>query len=871
MNWWCKISNGFRALFRKELLDREMDEEMRLHLELRTRKNIKAGMSPEEARHAALRSFGGTEQVKEVCRDLRGIGWIEAFCKDLRYGVRMMCRTPGFMAIALVTLGLGIGANTAIFSVVNAVLLRPLPYQHPNGLVSLWEENKKEGIEEMGTSGRNFAYWREQNHVFESMAAWQNRDLYVTGLAEPHQIRAVAVSTSLFSLLGVQPLLGRGFLPEEEQAGKDHVVVLSFAFWRDQLGADSDVVGKAVRFNDQSYTVVGVMPPKFYFPFRWPAPLWMPLVLPTAEARESHLRQLVSVARLKQDITLDRARADMAVVARQLEALDPSRNVGFSVTVNRLLDEAVKRGREWLLLLLGAAGFLLLLACGNVANLLLARATVRQREIAVRAALGASRGRLIRQLLSESLLLSLGGGLAGLLVAVWTTKTLVSLCPATIPRLGDARLDTSVLVFTLCLSVLTGLVFGLAPALKGSVIQLSEALKTGPTGVTAVRRRRSLRSGLAVSQMALALTLLMGCALLVRSLMALQREDLGFRPGNVLTLYLQLPRTKYAAPEQRQYFFEQLLAQARSLPGVRSAALITGRLTLGSEGGFMPFSVDGRPSPGEPRQAKVQLVSSRFFEAMGIRFLQGRGFGNQETQGKVECCVIDENLARRFFAGINPIGERINGVPIVGVVNTVKDFDTLRPVNCTFYRPLSSYFYAMTLIVRTDADPRLLAGALRAQVSSLDKDQPIARLETLEASLAHMLVPRRFSTVLLGLFAGLAALVAVAGVYGLLQYSVTQQTHDIGVRIALGARRSDITLFVLRQGMALILWGALLGLLGAFALTRFLSSLLYGVTPTDPPTFTLAVLLLGAAALVSCWLPARRAAKVDPMTALRYE
>ena len=799
---------------------------------------------------------------------------MRTFWQDARYAFRMLARYPGFAAVVVVILAVGIGANTAVFSVVNAVLLRPLPYRDADRIVRLWECVRKEGLAQTGTSHHNFRFWREQNQVFESIAAMQNRRVYLTGIDQPRHVRAIAASSCVFSLLGVQPFLGRGFLPEEELPGNDRVVVLSHAFWRDCCGASADVIGKPLELDGERYTVVGVMPAAFHFPFRRPAPFWVPLVLERGGTGKSMSRGTSVLARLKKEVTLKRARAEMAALALRLEQIEPSINRGFSVTVSRLLDDAVKDSGRLLLLLLGAAGFVLLITCGNAANLFLARATTRQREIGLRVALGARRSRIVRQMLTESLVVSVAAGLLGLAITFWTIRGLVGLCPVEIPRMAETRVDVSVLLFTLGVSVLTGLVFGAMPAWRAGDTHLARTLKEGSPQSPAASGWRHFRGCLVVAQISVTLVLLTGAGLLIRTMMALQELDLGFRPGNVATLHLELPRVKYPESHHCKAFYEQLLQRVRVLPEVRSATLVSGGLELGTGGGYLRVSVDDRPAddPDERRWAKQMDVSPGFFETMGIRLLRGRTFTDQDVQSGTPCTIIDEHMARTYFPEADPIGRSINSCTIIGVVSTIRDFETLSPAHDTFYSPLSNYYFrTMDLVVRTERNPMRLAGALRAQVRALDRDQAISEFETLDTRLAGTLATRRFSMVLLGSFAGAALLLAAVGVYGLLQYNVTQQIHDIGIHMALGARGGHMLKKVLRQGLRLALIGLAIGLAGALALARVLAGLLYEVRPTDPLTLACVCLVLAVVALLASYLPARRAARIDPMVALRYE
>jgi putative ABC transport system permease protein len=795
--------------------------------------------------------------------------------QDVRYAFRIVAKNPGFTAVVVLILAVAIGANTAIFSVVNAVMLRPLPYEDSRRLVFL-DEHTQWG--DLPPAHGRFLAWREQNQVFESMAAINTERPYVTGIDKARQIWAATVSPELLPLLGVQPFLGRGFRPEEVQPGNDRVVVLSHTFWRDDLGGTPEVIGKTVTLDDKSYTIIGVLPAGFVSPISRPA-VYMPLVFKSTPD-EPLGEPIVTLARLKAGTTLKQARAAMAVIADRLKQTDSQVGAEYGIVVGRLLDRHMDGKRKLPLLLLGAAGFVLLIACSNVANLFLARAAVRQREMAMRAALGASTGRVLRQLLTESLLLSVGGGALGLLMTFWTVRGLVRLCPANIPRLNETSVDWRVLVFTLGISIFTGLVFGAIPAWRAAGARMTVMLQEGTTRSSTGRRGRHLHGGLVVAQMGLSLILLIGAALLIRSLVALYRLDLGFRPENTLAVLIELPEQKYPEPGQRQVFFETLLPRVRALAHVRSAGLSLFDLGLGAGGfGSMGISIPGRSSPSPEHRDPAQLsqITAGFLETLGVQLLRGRPLTEEDVSGQTSNIIIDEYFARKYFADTDPIGQRIDFPDsqhfVVGVVGTVKDFQHLDRTEGTVYVPMSRdmWFPEITLLVRTDGDPTRLADAIRAQVAELEKDEVIRRVQTVEAMLSGMLTPRRFVMILLSLFAGIALILATVGVYGLLHYSATQQTREIAIRMALGAERASVRRMVLGQGLRLTLLGVTIGVAGAVALTRVLSSLLYDVTPTDPLTLVCVSLVLIGVALLASYLPARRASRVDPMAALRCE
>lgn len=810
--------------------------------------------------------------------------------QDIRYGLRMVARNPGFAALVVGILAVAIAANTALFSVVNAVMLRPLPYKDSHELVWI----RQSGIDrtEQFSYRPNFLYLREHNHVFESVAGCCGCPLYVHGIETPHQVVGCDATANLFSLLDVQSIQGRGFGPEDEKPGSPRVVVVSHAFWRDHLGADPNAIGRNLNLTSwkrnadwdvdmvsETHTIVGVMPPGFSFPFGKGVHFWRAMIFPEGPA-QPHDAPVIPLARLKKGVTPQRASADLAVLASRLRRAEPADGAPNVVDVYRFLDGLVRHHRRLPLLLLGAAGFVLLIACANVANLFLARATVRQREMAMRMALGAGRGRLMRQMLTESLLLSLAAGVLGLFLTFCSVRGLVALCPADIPRLQETNVDLRVLGFTLGVSLLTGLLFGLVPAWRASDIGVNETLKQGAGRTTGGRRWRRLHDGLVVSQLGLSLVLLIGAALLIRTLVALQTVDLGFQPRNLLTMHIELPYAKYTETDQCNGFFGPLFERIRTLPGVRSVGGrvddYSGTDITSSSGAYeKDFTITGPTGPGQPRSARWISVTPGFFDAVGMRRLAGRAFDDQDPNA----IVIDEILARECFPDSNPLGQTFvmddwsgqHVHTVAGIVGTIRSFAAPGPVMGTVYTRGTEYSKWAAVLVRTDGDPMRLVPAIRRLVAELERDQVIRAIEPMEATLSEMLGPRRFVMTLLEIFAGIALALATIGIYGLLQYNTTRQTHDIGIRMALGARHVDVLRAVLGQGVRLILIGVAIGIAGAVALTRVLSSLLYDVTPTDPLTLATVSALLIAIALLASYIPARRAARIDPMVALRYE
>jgi putative ABC transport system permease protein len=801
----------------------------------------------------------------------------------------MLAKNPGFTAVAVLTLALGIGANTAIFSVVNAVLLRPLPYQEAGRLVVVWEQNPERGWYQNIVSTANFVDWRKQNHVFAAMAAGDPQKVFnLTGMGNPEEVWGEQVTTNLFELLGVRPLKGRDFLPEEDKPGGPRVAVLSHGLWQRRYGGDPTLVGKQISLNNESYTVVGVMPRSFYFPPFWreliKVDLWVAGLDLSEPARTDHC--CLAVARLKRGVGLAQAQAEMDTIAGRIQQQYPE-DKGWGVGLVDLGEQVVGDTRPALLVLLGAVAFVLLIACANVANLMLARAAARQKETAIRTALGAGRARLIRQFLTESLLLAILGGGLGLLLAAWGVEILVALSPKGALGLGgvagleNVAISGRVLAFTLSVALATGIAFGLVPALAASKPDLNQTLKEGGRSSSEGLRRHRLRSALVTSEFALALVLLVGAGLMIKTLVLLGRVDLGFNPQNVLTMRVSLLGPKYQDPRVQVEFFTQVLERVKALPGVRWASVSRGLPVEGWNG--MSFVTEDHPSPppNEEPDANYLVIGPDYFRVMGIPLREGRFFINQDTHDSPRVVIVNEHLARKQWPGQNPIGKRLkmegSNRPWLTVVGVVGNVRTQWP----YPDPLSELYVSYTqypwllsprhLIIRTVSSPAGVTAAIRREVAALDKDQPVSDVRTLDQFVGEAVAQQRFSMVLLGAFAGLALVLAAVGIYGVISYAVTQRTHEIGIRMALGAERRDVLRLVVGQGVALTLGGVGIGLTGALALTRFMSSLLYGVRPSDPVTFAVVSVVLTGVALLASYIPARRATKVDPMVALRYE
>ncbi len=807
---------------------------------------------------------------------------MQALLQDLRYGVRMLYKNRGFTSVALLALALGIGANTAIFSVVNSVLLRPLPYSDPQRLIVIWENHQQRGgAEREWAAPADFRDFRDQTQSFEHVAALLGWGPTLTGQNEPEDLQGAAVSHDTFTMLGVEPALGRSFTADEDRAGAERVVVLSHRLWQRRFAADPGIIGRSVTLGGDSFTVIGVMPRGFSFPILNNTEIWRTAgsALAAIPGCERGCVILRLIAKLNPGVTLEAARAEMTALTGRLAQQYPDSNKGVGATLVPLHEQLVGDVRPAMLVLLGAVGLVLLIACANVANLLLARAAAREKEVAIRAALGASRARLIRQHLTESLVLAVIGGAVGLLLAFWMVDLLVSFAPKGTPRLDEIAIDPFVLVFTCGIAVLTGLVFGLAPALLSSRTNFNSALKEGGRDSSGTSRGARVRSALVVSEVALALMLLVGAALLIRSFVNLQRVDPGFNAKDVVRVDVTLPRTRYSDRNRPAAFYKQLLDRVAALPGVESAGAVS-NLPLGGGGTDSDFGIEGRP-PAEPEHNSVAWYSSvtpDYFRAMSIRLLRGREFAEADNADAPKTVLISETMARRYFPDEDPVGKRLvfgggsDLREIVGVIADVKFFGLNSDARPSMYFPhAQTPARGMSLVVRTQGDPLTLAAAIRGQVSALDRDLAVSNTMTMQELVGESLAEPRFTLLLLGAFAAVAMLLSAIGVYGVVSYSVAQRSHEIGVRMALGAQTGDVLKLVVRQGMVLVLGGVGLGLTAAFALSRVMGSLLFGVSATDVTTFAATSVILAGVALGACFVPAWRATKVDPMIALRYE
>jgi putative ABC transport system permease protein len=874
-------------MFRRKREDEERKRELEHYLARETEENLARGMAPEEAWRVAHVKLGNARRIREEIYEMNGIGFLETLWQDIRYAARMLRKSPGFTTAAVFTLALGIGANTAMFSVVDAVLLKPLHYKAPDSIAILWEKLPKYQIRRNTVWPINFLAWQEQNRAFAGMAAFLDQPLNLTGNGEPEQLSAEYVSPNFFSLLGVKPILGRGFDPEESQQGKNDVVVLSYGLWKSRYDGDPNIVGKMIELNGTNNTVVGIAPADFdwyirEFSITGRSPvIWTPLVVTPGWRDPTRLgRFLRVVARVKPGVSLAQAQAQMDTIAAGLAARYPQMDKGWGVNVVSLRDELSGAIRPALLILLGAVGLVLLIACTNISGLLLSQAAGRSHEMAIRTALGATRKRIVRQLLTESMMLSAIGGILGIFVAVWTTEALASAAPAGLLDFTGISIDWRVVAACIVLTLVAGILGGGVPSVMAARSALACAVSEGGRRSSAGRNSLAVRSGLIVAEIGLALVLLAGSSLLIQSFIRLVNVDPGFSASHLLTFQVSLPAAKYK-PEARAAFFSQLLDKVRALPGVVSASADV-TPPFSGVGSATDFAIVGEPPlpPGEAYGTGVRVIEPDYFRTMGIPLLRGRLFEAREFAQQSNVVIVNETFSDRYFHGKNPLGQKVvidmkdQNLPdeIIGVVGDTHESSLATSPEPEAYWPFPELTYpVMTAIARTATPPLSLVPAVRGAVRQIDEDQPIAKVSTMDQLVANSVARSRFMMMLLAMFAAAALGLACIGVYGVMAYAVTQRMHEIGIRIALGAQRRDVMRLVLVQGTRLTLFGVGIGVLAALGLTRLMSGLLYSVSASDPLTFAGVATLLALIVLAACYVPARRAMRVDPMVALRNE
>ena len=883
-----KLSSYVRALLHKDKVERDMDKELRFHLEMEIEDNIKRGMNPSEARREALLRFGGVEKFKEECRDVRGAPLVESLLQDIRYGARILLRNPGFTVVAVFTLALGIGANTAIFSVIYGVLMRPLPYKDGNQLVIVQQQAPLARVDNVPFSVKEVQDYREQSQTLDAVVEHHTMSFTLLGGDEPQRVQTGVVSANFFDVLGVKPLLGRTFVESDEQHGSDAVLVLSYQYWRRSHGGDPSIVGRIFQMNNRPHTVVGVLPPIPQYPNE--QDVYMPTSHCPTRASEQFIsnrnaRMMSVFARLKPGVPVAQAQADLSTLAGNLQNQYPDSypaTRGYAASVVSLQDELTRRAKPTFLILLGTAGLVLLIACANVANLTLARLMRREREMAIRAALGAGRGRLIRQLLTESTLLSVAGGVLGLLLAAGGLQLLVGFAERFTARASEIRIDGLVLLFTLLVSIATGLIFGLMPVFSSDQ-NLTGTLKEGGGRSSAGLRRQRVRNLLIVAQVGVSFILLIWAGLMLRSLIKLQHVNPGFDPEKVLAMRISPNWSKVNTTEASRALLLRILDKARSEPGVLSAALGStfpmNQLGITSGPFNRGFQIEGRQIPdGElAPQADFRTASTDYFETVRQPLVMGRTFVEGDHDKAVPVAVINQATARHRWGDEDPIGRRITfdrgqtWLTIVGVVGDVRQYGLDREPADEIYVPLTQAGFGGSLLIRTAADPMSVAKLMREAIYEVDSDTAVDRVQTLEQVRSDAVASPRLTALLLTMFAGLALVITAAGIAGVMALSVNQRTHELGVRLALGATPGTVLGMVMRQGMSFVLIGLSVGVAGALLLGRLMSSLLFAVEPTDPITFLAVALVLIAVAAAACFVPARRVTSIDAMLALRSE
>ena len=883
MNILRSLAMRLGSMFRKRKLDADLDAELRAHLDALAEANIRRGMSPEEARFAARRAFGGFEQTKSLCRDQRGLPFLEALVQDLRFGLRMLAKSPGFSAVAILTLALGIGGNTAIFSYIDAWFIEPLPFPHPDRLVIFETQDKKHGWTSGGvTSAADFFDFQKQNTSFEQTVAWTVANFNLTSDGSPELVEGGRVSCNYFDALAAKPILGRTFTAEDDRSGAPHVVILSGGLWQGRYAGDPKVIGRSISIGGEAYTVVGVMPGTFQFPLMGVANLWTPLALTDKQRADRGNVWIPAFGRLKPGVTLEQARAETATFFAHLEKEFPQTNANLTWLVSSMTDRIrTEEGGPEVMICFAIVGLVLLIACANVANLMLARATSRTKEFAVRGALGATGRRLARQLLTESVLLFLLGGVGGLLFGLWGMRWIESQIPghirAYIVNYGHVDLDFTTLAFTVGITLLCGLIFGLAPAFGSSRLDVNRTLKEASSQASGSSQSARMRRIFVAAEIALAVVVLISATLLVKSFIISVRSSPGFNPANVMTAQLTLPKTKYTQDSQLRNFSEEALARIRSLPGVVSAS-VASYVPFGGFGQGIEFEVVGRPlQPGERQGAPFTAVSRDYFSTMQIGLVKGRFFDSTDAYGSSTSVVVSQTMAGQLWPDEDPIGKKLQlgeqrtvGT-IVGVVNDVKIYHLRQRRGWHIYVPMTQFpSRNLAYAVRTAGDATTMATAIRDAIWSVDRNQPVssAPMETLIATVD---AGNRVVTRLMVFFGTLAMFLGVIGIYGVMAHLVSQKIHEIGIRMALGASPAQVMRMVIGQGLKLALIGVAVGALAALGATRSLSTMLYQVAPNDPPTFIGVAILFAGVAAAACYVPARRAARLDPLVALRYE
>ena len=878
----------FRSLLQRRRVEQELDKELRFHIEQQAEENKAAGMSAAEARYAAIRRLGGVAQIQEECRDMRRTNYMDNLLQDLRYAARTLVKAPGFAAVVVLTLGLGIGANSAIFSVIDGVLLRPLPYRQPDRIVRIFFSSGD--YPKFPINMFDFRDFRARSHSFEALAAFTRGDVQLSGSGEPVRLPAFRVTAGYFRVLGIAPARGREFEEKDELPGNGRVVILSDRIWRTQFGAFPDIVGRKITLDSQPFTVAGVMPPGtehpgnsyHALPYGDSVDAWWPFTFQgDPNWRGSHFMEVIG--RLRPGVTSAQAQAEMNTLLAEI-GREHGGYEGWHMLVVPLYHEVVGPDERLLLVLLGAVGLVLLIACANVANLLLARATARQREIAVRAALGAPRSRLIRQMLTESLLIAFVGGALGMALAMGGVRALVPFLPADFPRAGSIHVNAAVLTFTLLIALATGLVFGLAPALEAARADVQQGLREGGRGSTVGGARLRLRNALVVAEVGLASVLLIGAGLMLRSFVNLLRMDPGFRPEHVLTTTLSLPNTEYKTSAAVARFYNQLTANLGAAPGVKYAGAGTDLPWTGYDENTGGFTIEGKkPPPKEDFHARYHSATPDYFRALGIPLVRGRFFTEGDREGAPLALIINSKMARLYWPQEDALGARVtfsdtpkdkDWMTVVGIVGDVKDRPETGGAEPAFWWPVLQEPFpigVMSVALRSDFDAAQLANELRREVHRLDPTLAVADVRLMDQIADAGVATARFAFFLVGLFAALAIALAAIGTYGVISYSVSRRTHEFGLRMALGANRWQVVRLVLGQSALLTITGVVLGLLGALALGRVLRSLIYEVSPADPVTFAAVALLVFAVASLACYLPARRATEADPMAALRAE